>query len=85
MYSQLVPALRITLVMTVLTGLIYPVLVTTIAQALFKWRANGSLILRKERVIGSDLIGQSFTRPEYFHPRPSAAGELIVPPRIFPV
>ena len=75
MWQQFIPALRITLFMTVLTGLLYPALVTGIAQLVFPNRANGSLILRNGRVIGSDLIGQSFSRPEYFHSRPSAAGE----------
>jgi potassium-transporting ATPase KdpC subunit len=75
MWQQLIPALRITLVMTVVTGFIYPMLVTGLAQALFLERANGSLVRKNGKVIGSSLIGQAFTRPEYFHPRPSAAGK----------
>jgi potassium-transporting ATPase KdpC subunit len=64
-----------TLVMTVLTGLVYPGLVTGLCQLLFPKQANGSLITAKDgHVIGSSLIGQNFTRPEYFQPRPSAAG-----------
>ena len=63
-----------TLVMTILTGLIYPGVVTALCQLLFRERANGSLITVSGRVVGSSLIGQSFTRPEYFHGRPSAAG-----------
>jgi potassium-transporting ATPase KdpC subunit len=74
MWQQLMPALRITLVMTVVTGLIYPTLVTVLAQALFSDQANGSLIRKNGEVVGSSRIGQAFTRPEYFHPRPSAAG-----------
>jgi len=75
MWQQWMPAVRITLAMTVLTGLIYPALVTGIAQVLFPEQADGSLIVVNDRVIGSELIGQSFTRPEYFHSRPSAAGD----------
>ncbi|MGH9627720.1 MAG: K(+)-transporting ATPase subunit C [Bryobacteraceae bacterium] len=75
MWQQLMPALRVTLVMTVLTGLLYTALVTGIAQVLFQSQADGSLLVRNGRLIGSDLIGQSFTRPEYFHSRPSAAGD----------
>lgn len=74
MLREIVPAVRMTLVMTVLTGLLYPGLITAMCQALFWPQANGSLIQRDGWVIGSKLIGQSFTRPEYFNPRPSAAG-----------
>ena len=62
------------LVLTVLTGLIYPGLVTALSQGFFKHEANGSLVLRNGQVLGSELIGQNFKRPEYFHPRPSYAG-----------
>lgn len=74
MIKELLPGLRITLVFTLLTGLLYPAVLTGISQAVFPHQANGSLVLRDGRVIGSSLIGQSFTRPEYFHPRPSSAG-----------
>jgi K+-transporting ATPase ATPase C chain len=74
MWSELSRALRVALVLTVLTGLIYPALVTGVAQFVFPGQAHGSLVARAGRLVGSALIGQNFTRPEYFHPRPSAAG-----------
>ncbi len=74
MFKQLIPGLRITFALTVLTGLLYPGVVTGLCQCFFNQQANGSLIVKDGRVIGSSLIGQNFTKPEYFHPRPSAAG-----------
>ncbi|HZS56217.1 MAG TPA: potassium-transporting ATPase subunit KdpC [Bryobacteraceae bacterium] len=74
MLKQLMPALKMTIVITVLTGLIYPAAVTGVCQLAFKSKADGSLFAKNGRVEGSFLIGQNFSRPEYFHPRPSAAG-----------
>ena len=71
---QLRPAVLLTLLLCLLTGAVYPAAVTGLAQALFPRQANGSLVTAGGRVVGSALIGQPFTRPEYFHPRPSAAG-----------
>lgn len=69
-------AIRTTIVTIVLTGLIYPCVMTGLAQVLFPWRANGSLITdEKGQVIGSELIAQGFANPAYLQPRPSAAGE----------
>lgn len=74
MWRQLIPGFRMTLLMTVLTGIVYPGVVTALCQALFPSQANGSLIERDGKVIGSALLGQGFTSDRYFHPRPSAAG-----------
>src|SRR5579862_5668813 len=74
MWRQLLPGLRMTILMSVLTGLLYPGLVTGICQLAFRKQADGSLIERNGRVVGSELIGQNFSKPEYFQPRPSAAG-----------
>jgi K+-transporting ATPase ATPase C chain len=75
MRRQLVPALLAFLALTVLTGLAYPLAMTGAAQVLFPNRADGSLITRGGKVVGSRLIGQNFSAPGYFHPRPSAAGD----------
>lgn len=72
--NQLRPTLVLTLALCVLTGLVYPGAVTALAQALFPAQANGSLVTVNGRIVGSALIGQPFIKPEYFHPRPSAAG-----------
>ncbi len=74
MLKQFVPGFRIALVLTILTGILYPGIVTGLCQLLFRQQANGSLIAKNGKVVGSSLVGQNFTKPEYFHPRPSAAG-----------
>jgi K+-transporting ATPase ATPase C chain len=69
-------AIRTTIVTIVLTGILYPFVMTGLAQVLFPWRANGSLVTdEKGQVVGSELIAQGFVNPAYFQPRPSAAGE----------
>lgn len=73
--SALWPSLALTLWFIVVTGLVFPLAIFGLSQALFPHQANGSMIKNaKGQVVGSELIGQSFGRPEYFHPRPSAAG-----------
>jgi K+-transporting ATPase ATPase C chain len=72
--KQVIIAVKATLVLTLLTGVMYPMLVTGLAKALFHEKAEGSLLRVGGRTVGSELIGQRFTRPEYFHGRPSAAG-----------
>jgi K+-transporting ATPase ATPase C chain len=72
--KQLLIAVKATVVLTILTGVIYPLAVTGLAKVLFPHQADGSLIQANGKVIGSELIGQRFTNPEYFHGRPSAAG-----------
>jgi potassium-transporting ATPase KdpC subunit len=74
MWQQIIPGLRIKIFMTVLLGIVYPLAITGVCQVVFRRQANGSLVSAGGRVIGSELIGQSFARPEYFQPRPSAAG-----------
>lgn len=70
--SQLRPAVVMLVLMSLLTGIAYPLLVTVVAQIVFPWQANGSLIERDGRVVGSALIGQSFADPRHFWGRPSA-------------
>jgi potassium-transporting ATPase KdpC subunit len=74
MWSQILPGLRIKIFMTIVLGIVYPLAMTGISQLIFPHQANGSLITSGNKVVGSEIIGQNFTKPEYFHPRPSAAG-----------
>jgi len=74
MKKHLITSLLMTLATTILLGLIYPLVITGLAQVLFRDKANGQMIVRNGEVIGSRLIAQPFTAAKYFHPRPSAAG-----------
>ena len=72
MLSNLRPAIVLLLALTLITGLAFPLAITGIAGLIFPDQAAGSLVMKDGKVIGSSLIGQNFTKPEYFHPRPSA-------------
>jgi K+-transporting ATPase ATPase C chain len=74
LFKQFYPAVALTIVLTVLVGIVYPFMVTGLSELLFKEKARGSLIEREGKVIGSRLIGQPFRNAGYFHSRPSAAG-----------
>jgi K+-transporting ATPase ATPase C chain len=74
MWQQILPGIRIKIFMTVVLGILYPLAITGISQMLFPHQANGSLVTVGGKVVGSELIGQNFAKPEYFQPRPSAAG-----------
>jgi K+-transporting ATPase ATPase C chain len=73
--EQLWPTLLSVLLLTLLTGVLFPLLLAALAWPLFPRQAGGSLVARGDAVVGSDLIGQNFSGPGYFHPRPSAAGD----------
>lgn len=70
-----ITAILVTIVLTILLGIIYPLAMTGLAQFLYPDKANGSLVTVKDSIIGSSLLGQSFVSPMYFHSRPSAAGD----------
>ena len=74
MRRQLLPALLMTIALTLVTGIAYPLVVTAVGQVGFKDRANGSLVAVDGKPVGSSLLGQNFAKADYFHPRPSAAG-----------
>ncbi len=74
MWEQILPGLRIKIFMTIVLGVAYPLFMTGISQVIFPKQSNGSLIKFGDKVIGSELIGQNFSKPEYFHARPSSAG-----------
>jgi K+-transporting ATPase ATPase C chain len=74
MWEQILPGLRIKIFFTIVLGVVYPLAMTGLSQLIFPHQANGSLIKVGDKVIGSEIIAQNFTKPEYFHPRLSAAG-----------
>ena len=74
MFQELRASLTLLILLTLLTGIAYPLTMTGLGQSLFPHQANGSLVEQDGKIIGSELIGQNFTGDTYFHPRPSAAG-----------
>src|SRR5512138_755681 len=79
MKSIILKSIRMLLIMTVITGIVYPLIITAIANSGFKEKAQGSLVYKDGRVIGSKLIGQKFDTPGYFWPRPSVTGYNTMP------
>jgi potassium-transporting ATPase KdpC subunit len=79
MKTQIIISIKLLLVFTVLTGILYPLFITGIAQLTFHSKANGSLLIKDNQIIGSKLIGQNFSSDKYFWPRPSASGYNPLP------
>ena len=74
MWKQIMGSLRLLLLLTIVTGVLYPLLMTGVAQSVFPRQAGGSLVYMNDKLVGSSLLGQNFTDQKYFHGRPSAAG-----------
>ena len=79
MKTYILPAIRLLLVLTVITGIIYPLAMTLFASVAYNRQATGSMIVHNGKTVGSELIGQSFVSPKYFHSRPSAVGYNPLP------
>jgi K+-transporting ATPase ATPase C chain len=77
--KQIIIGLKVLIILTVITGVIYPLTITGFAQLFFQNKANGSMIIKENKIIGSELIGQQFTKPEFFWGRPSAIGNNPMP------
>lgn len=75
MWGHLISSFRVLILLSIVTGVVYPLTMTGIAQALFPYQANGTILSKEGKPIGSELIGQHFEAPGYFHGRPSAAGQ----------
>jgi potassium-transporting ATPase KdpC subunit len=79
MKTHLITSLKVLLLLTLILGILYPLLITGLSQILFPKQANGSFLFKSGKAIGSELIGQAFSSPAYFHPRPSATGYNPIP------